>query len=84
MYLQVLQVDIWKYFSKMGIVYKHYNGSKNLYYLVKNFKDVKESAGIRLVTPEELEEGTDLRNSIEDIYENMVSQLKKGDFRKKD
>ena len=69
--------------NSMGIVYKHYNGSKNLYYLVENFKEVKESAGIKLVTPNELIVGTELRDSIEGTYESMLSKLIKSEFIKK-
>ncbi|MCE7698595.1 MAG: hypothetical protein K8E24_007075 [Methanobacterium paludis] len=69
--------------DKMSIVYKHFNGSKNLYYPVSNFKEIKESVGIKLVTPEELKEGTELRDLIEKTYENMMFELEKNKFIKK-
>lgn len=69
--------------SNMGIVYKRFNGSKNLYYLVENFKEVKESAGIKLVTPNELVEGTNLRDSIEETYQDILLELVNCDFKKK-
>ena len=70
--------------DNLGIVYKHFNGSKNIYYPVYNFNEVKKSASIRLISPEELKNGTKLHDSIEEKYEEMIYELEKSEFKKKD
>lgn len=68
--------------DSLGAVYKDYDGSKNLYYPVSDFEEVRKTAGVKFVTPAELKPGTTMRNEITKIYEEMLQEMEKKGYKK--
>ena len=59
----------------MGLIFKYKDGRQNRYYPVSDYIEKKELAGIKITQPSELEEGTELREMIEDKYLNAMRKL---------
>ena len=63
--------------DSMGAVYKHFDGSKNLYYPVSNFDEIRKSSGVKFITPKELKHGTTTREEIDTLYNEIIEKMKR-------
>lgn len=66
--------------DSMGAVYKHYDGTKNLYYPVSNFDEIRKTAGVKFITPKELENGTTKKKEIDNIYIEIIKNMKRSGY----